>query len=202
MKRTFDILIALAILIAAVIPAAVIILIVFIITQQYPLIKQSRTITLEKRRIKVYKIRTIRSSDKFRKAEGFSRNIYFKEEYREYIPWFCCMLRKTGLDELPQLINVLKGEMSLVGPRPLLEGDLIVMEKIEPEYYYRRTEINLLPGLTGYWQVYGNRAKGSKNLVELDVFYENEQSFYLDMKIILKSILILITASHSDAIIS
>ena len=202
MKRTFDVIAASIILIAAVIPAAVILFIVFIITRQCPLLTQSRTITLEKKRTKVYKIRTIRNSDKFRNVERSASNIYIKEEFREHVPWFCGMLRKTGIDELPQLINVLKGEMSLVGPRPLLESDLIVMEKTEPEYYYRRTEINLLPGITGYWQVFGDRVKGSKNLVELDVFYENEQSFYIDMEIIMKSILILATASHSDAIIS
>lgn len=91
--------------------------------------------------------------------------------------------------------------MSLVGSRPLLERDLLIMKKCEPDFYYKRTKIKSLPGITGYWQVYGDRSKGSQNLIELDENYEKQKSFRLDAKIILKSILIVLTASHSDSII-
>lgn len=75
------------------------------------------------------------------------------------------------------------------------------MKKYEPEFYCRRIKIKSLPGITGCWQVYGERSKGSKNLIELDDRFERQKSFRLDLKIILKSILVVLTASHADSII-
>ena len=75
------------------------------------------------------------------------------------------------------------------------------MKKYEPEFYCRRIKIKSLPGITGCWQVYGERSKGSKNLIELDDRFERQKSFRLDLKIILKSILVVLTASHSGSII-
>lgn len=91
--------------------------------------------------------------------------------------------------------------MSLIGPRPLLEKDLLLMKKTEPEFYFRRTKLLSMPGLTGCWQIYGNRTKGSENLIELDEYYENQKSFLFDAKIFLNSIFIVMTASHSGSII-
>lgn len=75
------------------------------------------------------------------------------------------------------------------------------MQFDEPKFYYRRTAISSHPGVTGYWQVYGDRTKGSENLVELDEAYENQKSIFLDIKILFKSCLIFLTASHSDSIV-
>ena len=200
-KRIIDLILSILVL-AASLPFLVLILIIdFLILRQFPIIVQKRKITLEKNGIKIFKIRTVRNTKRSNKLEESSRDILLKKEFKEYVPWFCCLLRNTGLDDLLQLINVIKGEMSLVGPRPLLESDLMLMEKSEPEFYYRRTDINSLPGISGNWQVYGDRSKGFENLIELDEDYEKRKSFLFDMRIIFKSFLIILTASHSDSIL-
>jgi len=87
-------------------------------------------------------------------------------------------LRSTSLDELPELINVLKGEMSLVGPRPLLP-DYLPLYNAEQA---RRHDV--LPGITGWAQVHGRNALSWQEKFELDIWYVDHQSFWLDLKII------------------
>lgn len=87
-------------------------------------------------------------------------------------------LRKTSLDELPQLLNVLKGDISLVGPRPLL---MDYLELYSPEQA-RRNEVK--PGITGWAQVNGRNAISWEEKFKLDVWYVENQSFWLDMKIL------------------
>lgn len=91
-------------------------------------------------------------------------------------------IRKTSLDELPQLINVLKGDMSLVGPRPLL---IEYLPLYSPEQTKRH---KVLPGITGWAQVNGRNSISWKEKFELDVWYVEHISFALDLKIILKTI--------------
>lgn len=92
------------------------------------------------------------------------------------------LLRASGLDELPQLINVLKGDMSLVGPRPCTAEELsrYRMEQLE--------RFDACPGLTGHWQVNGKNNTTFSRMIELDVFYARHASLRLDLKIILKTI--------------
>lgn len=91
-------------------------------------------------------------------------------------------LRATGLDELPQIFNVLKGEMSLVGPRPCTVGEF---ERYAPE---QRARVNALPGLTGLWQVNGKNQTTFREMIEMDIFYSRNISFSLDLKIILRTL--------------
>ncbi len=91
-------------------------------------------------------------------------------------------LRATGLDELPQIFNVLKGEMSLVGPRPCTVGEF---ERYAPE---QRARVNALPGLTGLWQVNGKNRTTFRQMIEMDIFYSRNISLSLDMKIILRTL--------------
>jgi len=91
-------------------------------------------------------------------------------------------LRATGLDELPQIFNVLKGEMSLVGPRPCTVGEF---ERYAPE---QRARVNALPGLTGLWQVNGKKRTTFRQMIEMDIFYSRNISFSLDLKIILRTL--------------
>jgi len=201
MKRVCDVLISLLIILPS-IPFIVLILIsVSIIIGDIPVLIQDRKITLEKQRVKIFKIRTIKRSKQFIEIERSPSNIFYKEDYNEHVPLFCKWLRKTGLDEILQLINVIKGDMSLVGPRPLLESDLAIMKKYEPDIYLRRTKIYSLPGISGNWQVNGDRGKGSQNLIELDEEYEKMKSTLMDIKIILRSVVILLMARHSDSIV-
>src|SRR5439155_3950686 len=90
-------------------------------------------------------------------------------------------LRRTCLDELPQLLNVLKGDMSLVGPRPALEYEL---ELYEPWYFERQ---NVKPGMTGLWQVSGRKVLPARAMMELDVRYVRQASPWLDFRIVAKT---------------
>lgn len=92
------------------------------------------------------------------------------------------LVRKTSLDEMPQLINVLKGEMSLIGPRPLLPDYL----HLYSDFQNRRHEVK--PGITGWAQVNGRNAISWDKKFELDVWYVNHISLLLDVKILFKTI--------------
>ncbi|HZG84923.1 sugar transferase [Paenibacillus sp.] len=96
------------------------------------------------------------------------------------------LIRKTSLDELPQLINVLKGEMSLVGPRPPLPREVAVYNA------YHLQRLTVTPGCTGLWQVSGRNSVGFDEMVELDLQYIRERNLFYDIKIILKTVLLLI----------
>ena len=92
------------------------------------------------------------------------------------------VLRTLGLDELPQLLNVVRGEMSLVGPRPCIRYEY---EHYEP-WHYRRLEA--APGLTGLWQVSGKNRTTFDEMVRLDIEYAERKSLWLDLKIIVKTV--------------
>jgi len=92
-------------------------------------------------------------------------------------------VRKTSLDELPQLINVLKGDMSFVGPRPLLPEYLPLYNEVQ------RKRHNVKPGITGWAQVNGRNAISWDEKFEYDVWYVGQQSFGLDLRILFKTIL-------------
>lgn len=94
-------------------------------------------------------------------------------------------IRKTSLDELPQLVNVLKGDMSLVGPRPSLPNEVKEFET------WMLKRLNVKPGLTCYWQVMGRNNIDFEDWMRLDVKYVNERSFLLDIKLILKTFFVL-----------
>jgi len=94
---------------------------------------------------------------------------------------FAKILRKVCIDELPQLFNVLRGEMSLVGPRPALPYEVV---EYLPWHYKR---FNTLPGMTGLWQVSGKNRLSFIEMVRLDIRYSRELSFWLDIKILLKT---------------
>lgn len=94
-------------------------------------------------------------------------------------------IRKTSIDELPQLINVVKGEMSLVGPRPSLPKEVAEFEE------WMNERLLVKPGLTCYWQVSGRNNIDFEDWMKLDIKYVRERNFWLDIKLILKTILVL-----------
>ncbi|MDW8307961.1 MAG: sugar transferase [Verrucomicrobiales bacterium] len=92
------------------------------------------------------------------------------------------LLRASGLDELPQIFNVLRGEMSLVGPRPCMPYEF---EQYLP---WQMERFNAMPGLTGLWQVSGKNRTTFNEMIRLDIQYARNQSLWLDLKIILKTV--------------
>ena len=127
---------------------------------------------------------------KFRSMIIHDSNNYSKYplEKDERITWIGNIIRKTRIDEIPQIINVLKGEMSLIGPRP--EWDILgyEYEKTIPNYYLH---YNILPGITGWAQIqyiYGSGVEDAKVKLSYELYYLKNQSIFLDLKIILKTI--------------
>lgn len=91
-------------------------------------------------------------------------------------------IRKTSLDELPQLINILKGDMSIVGPRPALPREVALYNE------YQKQRLLVKPGLTCIWQVSGRNHIGFDDWVDLDIQYIKTRNLWLDLKLILKTI--------------
>ncbi|MEK5266667.1 sugar transferase [Weizmannia sp. FSL W8-0401] len=101
------------------------------------------------------------------------------------------VLRKTSMDELPQLINVLKGNMSLVGPRPPLPREVAQYTN------YDKQRLLVTPGCTGLWQVTGRNSVSFKKMVELDLIYIKNRSLIYDIRIILKTIVIILKPNNA-----
>jgi lipopolysaccharide/colanic/teichoic acid biosynthesis glycosyltransferase len=104
------------------------------------------------------------------------------------------VLRASGLDELPQLVNVLKGEMSLVGPRPCLAYEAA---KYLP---WQMERFNAAPGLTGLWQVSGKNRTTFTRMIQLDIEYSRTKTLWLDLKIIFKTVPALVVQMYETRI--
>lgn len=136
---------------------------------------------------KLYKFRTMVPHAEDKLNEFISQNEMdgpvFKIKDDPRITRVGKFLRKTGLDELPQLINILRGEMSIVGPRPPLPREVA---QYTP---YQKQRLYVTPGLTCYWQVQPNRNEMSfDEWIELDLKYINDRNFWLDWKLIFQTI--------------
>lgn len=100
-------------------------------------------------------------------------------------------IRKTSLDELPQLWNVVRGDMSLVGPRPPLPRE------VEEYSLYDKQRLHVTPGCTGLWQVSGRNSVGFKEMVEMDLQYIRNRKYWYDIGIILKTVKLLFGAKDA-----
>lgn len=143
------------------------------------------------RLFRIYKFRTMYEGAERMLPELLAARPELAEEYRQNhklridprVTPIGRFLRKTSLDELPQLLNVLKGEMSLIGPRPALE------EEIEEHYQELKEEYILLkPGMTGLWQVSGRNDNNFDMRVRLDLWYIRNWSLWLDLVILIRTI--------------
>jgi undecaprenyl-phosphate galactose phosphotransferase len=115
-------------------------------------------------------------------------NKYFKIKNDPRVTRMGKFLRKTSLDELPQIFNVLRSEMSLVGPRPVLHEELVKYYKLDADYYYL-----VRPGITGLWQVSGRNDIDYEMRVKLDSWYILNWSLWLDILMLIKTIRVVLT---------
>ena len=185
LKRLFDISISL-ILIILLSPFLVLILGLIVTTDSFPgIIKQAR-VGQHGKIFNMYKFRTMykNSHEKRVDLENLNKNSgpLFKIKHDPRIINRLNFLRKYSLDELPQLFNVLKGDMSLVGPRPLFEEDT----KSFDQNYMRR--LNVLPGMTGLLQINDRNTPDFEIWYKYDLEYIENWSLFLDIKILLKTI--------------
>lgn len=139
-------------------------------------------------KINVYKFRTMVSNaaevfEKFTEEQKKEYYTNFKLDNDPRITRVGSFLRKTSLDELPQLFNILKGEMSIVGPRPIVEKEI-------PKYgIYAEKLFSVIPGLTGYWQANGRSDTSYDERVRMDMYYIDNRSLSMDVKIIFKTVI-------------
>jgi len=146
-------------------------------------------IGLKGKKFKMYKFRSMVKNAEELKAKLATQNEMsgpmFKMKEDPRVTKVGKFIRKTSIDELPQLINVLKGEMSLVGPRPSLPKEV---ENFE-DWMLRRLEVK--PGLTCYWQVSGRNNIDFEDWMKLDIQYVEDRNFCLDLKLIFKTFFVL-----------
>jgi len=142
-----------------------------------------------------FKFRTMYDNAEAKLHELLTNNLEAQREYEEYhklandprITPIGKVLRRYSLDELPQLINVIKGDMNLIGPRSYLPRELPAMGE------YAKIILKVKPGITGWWQVMGRNATSFKERLRLDEYYISNWSIWLDIYIIIKTVWVLIT---------
>ncbi|RLQ88279.1 sugar transferase [Notoacmeibacter ruber] len=183
MKRLFDIVISASGLIILLLPMAILACLVAVKLGRPIFFRQDRP-GMHGRIFQLVKFRTMTD-------ERDSSGELLPDAQR--LPPFGRWLRATSLDELPELWNVLKGEMSLVGPRPLLVQYL-------PLYSERQSRRHAVrPGLTGWAQINGRNALSWPEKFELDVWYVENQSFWLDLKILARTVAAVLKSSGISA---
>ena len=189
-KRIIDILGGLIGLILL-IPVTILIKIVRIIIKENdgPIFYSQMRIGKNDKKFKIYKYRSmIKDADKVLK-KYLKENEEARKEFEEFqklqddprITKFGKFLRKTSLDELPQMLNILKGDLSFVGPRPVVDGE------IEKYGIYKNKFLSVKPGLTGYWQVNGRSDTTYSERIQMELYYVDNCSLWLDIKIFFKT---------------
>jgi exopolysaccharide biosynthesis polyprenyl glycosylphosphotransferase len=170
-------------------PILLVVAILIKLESKGPAIFSQKRIGLNKKEFKMYKFRSmVQNAEELKEKlakENEMSGPMFKMKNDPRVTKVGRFIRKTSIDELPQLINVLKGEMSLVGPRPSLPKEV---SKFEP-WMLRRLSVK--PGLTCYWQVSGRNNIDFEDWMKLDLQYVNDRSFWLDLKLILKTATVL-----------
>lgn len=189
-KRLFDIVVSLVLLVIAS-PFMLITAILVKVTSPGPVIYKQIRITQNQKEFPIYKFRSMSAT-----AESKSGPVLAKSNDARVTP-VGKFIRAVRFDELPQLINVLKGDMSIVGPRP--ERPFFVEQfNAENPYYYLRH--NVRAGITGYAQVYGKYASDYSSKLKFDLLYIKKYSLTLDLKILLQTIKILFDKVSSQGL--
>jgi exopolysaccharide biosynthesis polyprenyl glycosylphosphotransferase len=184
-KRTFDYAVSLAVIIVG-LPLWLAIGAAIKLTSRGPVLYRDRRVGVGEREFEMLKFRTMRAEAGKLQAELEASNEaegpLFKIRRDPRVTGVGAVLRRLSLDEIPQVLNVLRGEMSLVGPRPLPLRD---SDRLEA---WHRKRYLVLPGMTGLWQISGRSNLGFDDLVRLDFYYLENWSIWLDISILLKTI--------------
>lgn len=194
-KRTIDIACSLfGLLVLS--PVLIIVSILIKLESDGPIIFSQDRIGYKGQKFKMYKFRSmVVNAEELKKKLAEQNEMsgpMFKMKNDPRVTKVGKFIRKTSIDELPQLINILKGEMSLVGPRPSLPKEV---KEFEP-WMMERLEVK--PGLTCYWQVSGRNDIDFEDWMKLDIKYVRERSFWLDMKLIFKTFFVLFGDEHAS----
>jgi lipopolysaccharide/colanic/teichoic acid biosynthesis glycosyltransferase len=174
-------------------PLFVLVAIAVKLTSRGPIFFAQDRCGLGARRFRFYKFRTMVEDAEQRKAElahlNEMKGPVFKIRRDPRVTKIGAILRKTSVDELPQLWNVLTGHMSLVGPRPPLPDEV---ERYDARQAQR---MSVMPGITGMWQVSGRSTLPDFDMwLELDLRYAREQSIWLDLRILMKTLIVVVSA--------
>ena len=194
-KRIFDFFISLIALIIL-FPVFLLIFLLIKLESKGNVIYKHKRIGLNGKEIYLYKFRSMYSDSKERLEEllkdpkvkkEWEEN--FKLEHDPRITKIGNILRKTSLDELPQLFNILKGDMSLVGPRPVIDEEILKYGMNKDKF------LSVTPGLTGWWACNGRSNITYKERMELELFYVDNCSIWLDIRCIFKTVLAVLRKS-------
>ena len=186
-KRSFDIISA-SIGILFLLPLFIVLAILVKLDSKGPIFFSHKWIGKNGKIIGIYKFRSMvsNSEEVFKnfteeQKKEFEKNFKLDDDPR--ITKIGGFLRKTSLDELPQLLNIIKGDMSVVGPRP------IVRAEVEKYGVCADKLFSVKPGLTGFWQANGRSDTTYEERVQMDMYYIDNRSFLLDIRIILKTVI-------------
>ena len=184
-KRTFDYVVSLAVVLLG-LPLWLAIAAAIKLTSRGPVLYRDRRVGVGEREFEMLKFRTMKAEAGMLQpqleASNEAEGPLFKIRSDPRVTSVGAFLRRISLDEIPQVLNVLRGEMSLVGPRPLPLRDY---DQLEP---WHRKRYLVLPGMTGLWQISGRSNLGFDDLVRLDFYYLENWSIWLDISILLKTI--------------
>ena len=191
-KRSFDYLFA-TLLPVLCIPLLIVISLLIKLDSPGPIFYKQQRVGLKKDYFYIWKFRTMVIDAEVMQSQLESKNdvtggVLFKLKNDPRVTRFGMFLRRFSLDEIPQIINVLMGDMSIVGPRPLSIRDA---QRVSDKLVYR---YDVLPGITGLWQVKGRNSLNSDEIFIWDNIYVNQWSLLLDLKIILQTFSVVIKA--------
>jgi exopolysaccharide biosynthesis polyprenyl glycosylphosphotransferase len=185
LKRSFDLLVSFLVFVVG-LPLWIAIAIAIKVESRGPILYRDRRVGLNEREFDMVKFRTMRADapklQKRLEAENEAEGALFKLRDDPRVTRVGAFLRRFSLDEVPQVLNVLRGEMSLVGPRPLPIRDYKLLEP------WHRKRYLVLPGMTGLWQIAGRSDLSFDDLVRLDFYYLENWSIWLDISILLRTV--------------
>jgi exopolysaccharide biosynthesis polyprenyl glycosylphosphotransferase len=185
LKRGFDLLVSFVVVVVG-LPFWIAIAIAIKLESRGPVLYRDRRVGLNEREFEMVKFRTMRADapnlQKRLEAENEAEGALFKLRDDPRVTRVGAFLRRFSLDEVPQVLNVLRGEMSLVGPRPLPIRDYKLLEP------WHRKRYLVLPGMTGLWQIAGRSDLSFDDLVRLDFYYLENWSIWLDISILFRTI--------------